>query len=278
MNNPLVSVIVTTKNEEKNIKNFCESVKKQSYQYIELLVVDNNSEDKTKKISLEYTKNVYNVGPERSVQRNYGVQKAKGTYILVLDADMMLTKDVVLECVDVIAKHPEIKAITIPEKSIGTSFWAKCKSLERHFYYLDTVDNGIEAARFFDKNVFEEVGGYDSNISGGEDWDVPERIYLKYPKKFKIKSHIIHNEGNVSLIKLMQKKFYYIGTATLYMKKNKIPTFGPKTIYFLRPVFYKFWKEWFKDIPLSLGTVFMLFCEFLAGAFGYLLTITKLQK
>jgi cellulose synthase/poly-beta-1,6-N-acetylglucosamine synthase-like glycosyltransferase len=53
MNNQLISVINTTKNEEKNIANYLESIKKQTYpqELIEIIVVDNNSEDKTKEIS-----------------------------------------------------------------------------------------------------------------------------------------------------------------------------------------------------------------------------------
>ena len=61
---PLVSVIITTKNEEKNIKTCLVSIKNQTYQNIEIIVVDNNSIDSTKKLASEYTKYVYNKGPE----------------------------------------------------------------------------------------------------------------------------------------------------------------------------------------------------------------------
>ncbi|MFH0876438.1 MAG: glycosyltransferase [archaeon] len=46
-----VSVIVTTKNEERNIARCLVSVKNQSYPNIEIIVVDNNSSDKTKEIA-----------------------------------------------------------------------------------------------------------------------------------------------------------------------------------------------------------------------------------
>lgn len=275
--NVLVSVIVTTKNEEINIENFCKSVIEQSYKNIELIVVDNNSTDKTKVLALKYTDKVYNQGPERSSQRNYAIKMAKGSYFLFLDADMILNKNVISECVDSVLKEPELKAIIIPEISKGDNFWAKCKALERHFYYLDTEVNQIEAARFICKKAFESIGGYDNNLIGGEDWDLSERIYAKYPLRKKIKSYIIHNEGNLSLIKLMKKKFYYIDTASIYLEKNKISIFGPKTVYFIRPVFYKYYKEWFKNLPLSIGTIFMLSCELFAGSMGYLATKFKLR-
>ena len=63
---PLVSVVITTKNEEKNIDNCLESIKLQTYPQdrIEIIVVDNNSSDKTKEIARRYTNNVLNCGPE----------------------------------------------------------------------------------------------------------------------------------------------------------------------------------------------------------------------
>lgn len=50
---PLVSIVITTKNEEKNIGNCLESMKVQTYsqEKIEIIVVDNNSTDTTKEIA-----------------------------------------------------------------------------------------------------------------------------------------------------------------------------------------------------------------------------------
>ena len=95
---PEVSVIVTTKNEERNIGACLESVVQQSMPPLEMIVVDNYSEDKTEKIALEYGSKVFELGPERSAQRNYGVEKAQGKYILYLDADMHLSPDVLKDC------------------------------------------------------------------------------------------------------------------------------------------------------------------------------------
>ena len=52
MNFPLVSVVITTKNEEKNIENCLKSILNQTYprDKIEIIVVDNNSSDRTKEI------------------------------------------------------------------------------------------------------------------------------------------------------------------------------------------------------------------------------------
>ena len=96
---PLVSVIVTTKEEQQHLPDCLNSIQNQIYKNIEIIVVDNNSIDKTKEIAKTYTDNVYNKGPERSAQRNYGIKKAKGKYIIYLDADMRLQPNLIEECV-----------------------------------------------------------------------------------------------------------------------------------------------------------------------------------
>jgi len=70
----LVSVIITTKNEAKNIKQCLESIKRQTYAAIEIVVVDNNSLDATVAITKAYTAHIFTKGPERSAQRNFGAK------------------------------------------------------------------------------------------------------------------------------------------------------------------------------------------------------------
>ena len=92
-----ISVIISTKNEAKNIGRLLASLKKQTFLPHEIIVVDNQSSDETVKISKNYTPLVFDKGPERSAQRNFGIRKATGNYILYLDADMILSPEI-LEC------------------------------------------------------------------------------------------------------------------------------------------------------------------------------------
>ena len=75
MTHPLVSIVITSKNEEANIENCLISINEQTYPNIEVIVVDNNSTDKTFKTSLKLTDKVFNKGLERSTQRNYRMMK-----------------------------------------------------------------------------------------------------------------------------------------------------------------------------------------------------------
>ena len=138
---PLVSIIVTTKNEERNIANCLKSILN-SQSLIEIIVVDNNSTDGTVEIAKRYTNNVYNFGPERSAQRNFGIKQANGKYILYLDADMILSENVMSECVEKFNKwkmengKKELVAVYIPERIIGEGFWVKARDFERSCYKI----------------------------------------------------------------------------------------------------------------------------------------------
>src|SRR3972149_12153043 len=113
----LVSVIVPTKNSEKFIGECLASIKNQTYRNIEIIVVDNNSTDRTKDIAKKFTDGVYNKGPERSAQRNFGVSRAKGECVLIIDSDMQLNKKVVEECVEKLKNNAGLAGVVIPEES-----------------------------------------------------------------------------------------------------------------------------------------------------------------
>ena len=264
--NPLVSVLVHTKSSGRTILEHLQSIKNQSYKNIEIIVVDNNSKDRTVAIAKKFTDKIFNFGPERSAQRNLAAKKATGDFYLVPDSDMILEKDVILECVEEVVRNPEIKAVIICEETKGMGFWAKCKVLERSCY---EGDESIEAARFFDKKVFWEMGGYDENMTGPEDWDLPQRIKRKY-KVWRIKSRIIHDEGKVTLLGLMKKKYYYAKNLSGYLKKHPIKLTGTQMIYLLRPAFYRNWRKLIKYPIAACGMIIMLSLEQIAGFLGFI--------
>ncbi len=266
---PLVSVLVHTKNSQRTIREHLESIRNQSYGNIETIFVDNNSTDDTAKIARKFTDNIYSFGPERSAQRNFAAKKATGDYFLVPDSDMILGKNVISQCVSLILKDNNIKAVIIPEKSFGVGFWARCKILERSFYL--GVD-WIEAARFFDKETFEDMNGYDEENTGTEDFDLPQRIIKKYGKKStgRIKEFILHDEGRILLIKQLKKKFYYAQNLNIY-KKNNLDYYNLQINIIKRYLlFFSDPKKLFSNPMVGIGLFFMKTLEFAAGGLGYL--------
>lgn len=263
----VVSVIITTKNEQDVIENLLKSLKNQTYKKLEIILVDNNSSDLTVKIAKKYGIKVFTFGPERSTQRNFGAKKSKGKYLLFLDADMELSPSVIKECVKV-AQEDQVSGIVIPEVSVAKNFWERVKAYERSFYN-EEGDIVTDAARFFLKKVFLKAGGYDESITGPEDWDLPENIKALGYRMNRINSVIYHRERITSIFNLARKKYYYGLKTYRYLKKHNISPVSAKTIFFLRPIFYKNWGKIAMNPFLSLSLIFMLTLELIAGGTGY---------
>ena len=214
-----VSVIITTKNEERNIANCLESILNShhssliTHYSIEIIVVDNNSTDRTVEIAKRYTDKVYDFGPERSAQRNFGVKKANGKYILYLDADMILSENVIFECIEKCEKEGCF-ALYIPERIIGEGFWVKIRDLERSFYNATVID----CVRFVRRDKFLEIGEFDESLTGPEDWDFDRRI-KEIGEVDIVNAPIYHNEGEFNLRKYINKKSYYVKSFDKYIQK-----------------------------------------------------------
>ena len=262
--NVLISVIVTTKNEEANIKNCLESIVAQDLpaEHIEIIVVDNNSTDKTKEIASIFTENVFNFGTERSSQRNYGVKIAKGKYILYLDADMILSRSVISECLAVCEKN-KYAGLYIPESIVGKGFWIKVRNFERSFYNATVID----CVRFIPKDIFLEVNGFDESLTGPEDWDLDMKIRSK-GKTGIIVAAIYHNEGDFCFKQYLAKKEYYARSFKKYISKwgSSNPDIKKQFGFFYR-FFDIFFRKggWVKLLIHPILTFGIYFLRFLVG-------------
>ncbi len=269
MKEPLVSIIVPTKNSSSTLGDCLSSIAAQVYGNIELIVVDNHSTDDTPAIAKQYTELFFTKGPERSYQRNYAVTKATGKFVCIIDSDMNLEPEVIEQCVALMAKAKDVVGVVVPEESFGEGFWAQCKKLERSFYVGVPY---MEAARFFYRKDFNDVGGYDVKMVSGEDWDLSQRIESK-GKLAHTAAYIHHNEGRISLLRTVKKKLYYARLFASYTKNSgsqdkvsqQTNVLGRYWLFLSQP------QKLFRNPILGLGTLFMKTCEFGFGGIGYLL-------
>lgn len=120
---PTVSVVIPAYNEEAVIEQCIESVVNQTIPAYEIIIVDNNSTDKTarivRRLQRHYPKATIRLLHKRSRQgitpaRNHGFNSARGEIIGRLDADSMIEPDWIERISTYFRDHPGIAAITGP--------------------------------------------------------------------------------------------------------------------------------------------------------------------
>lgn len=226
----LVSVIVTTRNSGSTLATCLESVRRQAYRDIELLVVDNSSEDATPEIAKRYADRVADMGPERSAQRNHGARLSRGEFLLFLDADMELPEAVVADCV---SSAPGMDALIIPEVTTGTSWLARTRSIERSSYRGSFL---FEAARLVRRTAFFSLGGYDLGLTGLEDYDLEARLEESGCRVGHTRVPILHHEDDITLSEYLRKRTYYAIGHDRYVERH--PHRARKQFGFERGIFY----------------------------------------
>jgi glycosyltransferase involved in cell wall biosynthesis len=261
---PLVSVIIPTKNNEATIGKCLESLRAQTYPTIEVIVVDNYSADRTKSIAESFGFKVFLKGPERNPQRNFGAQQASGKYLLFIDSDMELSPEVVADCVAKM-QNKDLQAVIIHEISFGEGFWTKCKALERSCYMGEAT---MELARFFSKDIFNRVNGFDVNLVGFDDRDLHFRIIASGGRVGTSDALIRHNEGKAGLMNLMRKKYLYGKSLHQYLSRHQSE--GNIKWLFYRVTFIKHWGKLIRHPVLSLGIAFIQLCELSAAGAGFI--------
>ncbi len=90
MNKPLVSIIVPTYNSEKTLPLCLQSIKKQTYKNVEVIIVDSYSKDKTVKIAEKFGTKIIQTHGGLLWARYIGHRYARGEIELLLDSDQML--------------------------------------------------------------------------------------------------------------------------------------------------------------------------------------------
>jgi len=113
--NKLVSIIILTYNSEKYIGDCLKSISEQTYKDIEVIVVDNNSNDGTKRILREIKggqrviENSINLGYAGG--NNVGIEASKGEYVILLNPDVVLDKNFIQEIINSFEKNPKIGSV-----------------------------------------------------------------------------------------------------------------------------------------------------------------------
>lgn len=218
----LISVVIPTRNAASTLDACMRSVVSQSHPKIEVIIADNYSVDKTREIGKEYGAKVILCGPPpplnnfftAPIQRSLGATHAFGDFLFFVDADMVLERELIEECVEKCFGGAD--AIGIPEISFGEGFWSRCKTSERSCYFDRLFsDQNIQASRFIRRSVYESIGGWDKDVGFLDDWDITTRLRASGFRISRSDHHILHNEGRQTLRRITLKKYNFGKSADL---------------------------------------------------------------
>ncbi|HEX8965073.1 MAG TPA: glycosyltransferase family 2 protein [Patescibacteria group bacterium] len=145
-----LSVVISAFNEASRIEKCLQAASFAD----EIILIDNSSTDTTAKIAKKFTKNVYKRpnNPMLNVNKNFGFSKATGDWILSLDADEVLTSELIAEISEVINKNSNINGYWIPRKNIIFGKWIQ-NSIWWPDYQLRLFRKG--KGKFAEKHVHE---------------------------------------------------------------------------------------------------------------------------
>lgn len=149
----MISIIIPANNEEKYIKLCLDSIKKQPYKDYEIIVIVDASKDKTAAVAKKYTKKVFKISKNNvSAAQNYGTKKAAGDILVFLDADSIISENLLQE-IDRACKVAYVggtaKTLSLEDKWKAHFIWW-IGNLGRNFFM---AASGI---KFCMKSAFEE--------------------------------------------------------------------------------------------------------------------------
>ena len=194
MNKKSVSIYIPAFNAEKTIRNSLISIKNQTYQFDEIIVINDNSNDATLDIVKEFKNvniinNIENKG--LGYNRNLGVKNSSHKIVASIDADVILENN----WLEIIIKNFErSENIICGGKMIEELVQNKFNAWRAKYYSQNWGDKSLENPPFLygcntiqHKSVWNTVKGYDESFrTNGEDIDYSKKIknYQKLKMKY----------------------------------------------------------------------------------------------
>ena len=177
-NKILFSVIVPCYNYGKYLEECIQSVINQTYKKYEIIIINDGSVDNTYEIATNligentdtYIRliNQKNTG-QPAISRNNGIKFSNGKYILCLDADDKISPNYLQDAYETFNSNKDISILFPNLKHFGD---------EETYIQFQNVDpqlvfhqNCYLVSSIFAKKVWDETGGYSTNVPGYEDWD-----------------------------------------------------------------------------------------------------------
>ena len=186
MKKGLVSIVLPTRNRKEDLIKLINSIKANTYKNVEIIIEDIDSTDGSKEAIEElfpdviFMENKLNIGPAKAM--NNCIKKSKGEFILRLDNDIIIEKDVIENLINVLESDGKIGATSClyfytedPDVLRGTEIKINLFTGKTKIFNKDKKYHGEFEGKLLDsfaasgcillarRSTYEEVGLYDED-------------------------------------------------------------------------------------------------------------------
>ena len=181
-----VSAVVPAYNAARTLPATIASIRSQSVEVLEILVVDDGSSDDTAEVAREAGARVVpqaNAG--HAAARNTGIAAAEGRYVAFLDADDLWLPDKLERQLDEIRRTPGVRALQTGAARIDDELrllWVEpCTRSEDQLWDTLYFRNmpGLMSTIMVERDLLKEIGGFDPSLVILQDWDLAIRLALR---------------------------------------------------------------------------------------------------
>lgn len=175
-NTPFITILTASLNSGATIRKTIESIRDQTFQDLEHIVIDGESRDETPMV-LKESEKTYNLTwisePDRGISDalNKGLHRARGRYIFVLHADDQLLTPEILKSVYIILKSERFDIYSFPvlkyHHDKGKFLYKPVRILWWHHFKTILPHQGC----FVHKRLFDRIGGFREEFSIALDYD-----------------------------------------------------------------------------------------------------------
>ncbi len=200
-----VSVVIPLYNREKTIENAVRSVLNQTKQPMEIILVDDNSADKSVEIVRKMRRQNSKIrllclkkNSGAQVARNCGIKAAKGDWILFLDSDDELLDHTLEVQQEAVEKNPgyDVYYGDYLRNDHGRKYYVNCRMKGRdgdYFHNILFASKVLFQGVLVKKAALEDIGLLDPNVPSYQEWDTHIRLSLQHKYFYTHKPMFIYN-------------------------------------------------------------------------------------
>ncbi len=243
--NPLVSIVILTYNSSVTIKETLESIKKQTYKEIELIITDDCSSDETVSIckawlienACRFVKSSIVTSSKNSgvsSNANRGIRNSSANWIKTLAGDDLLKPYAIQKYVDYTVEN-NCQICFAPMEMFGgneDSYDSLYNELDKMYAILKTHDRKKQyrtslwkhilpgPGLFFSRQLFDEVGGFDETYSMSEEQSFEIEVFKRYPVYFLDDRLVLWRQRSDSLCHNPKSQTHLDDTRFFYKKRR----------------------------------------------------------